>query len=73
MGSFEGAELCELVGLYLLSILKSEFGGKNIGLYKGDGPCCFENKPGPELEKIRKKIRKIQTSKLRLTCILRSI
>ena len=47
MGSFEGAELCELVGLYLLSILKSEFGGKNIGLYKGDGPCCFENKPGP--------------------------
>ena len=30
MGSFNGAEVCELVGLYLLNILESEFGGKNI-------------------------------------------
>ena len=37
MGSFDGAEVCELVGLYLLNILKSEFGGKNIGLYRDDG------------------------------------
>ena len=30
MRSFDRAELCELVGLYLLNILKSEFGGKNL-------------------------------------------
>ena len=52
-GSFDGAETCQLVGLYLLNILKSEFGGKNIGLFRDDGLSCFENKSGPELEKIK--------------------
>ena len=59
MGSFDGAEVCKLVGLYLLNILKSEFGGKNIGLYRVDGYSCFENRSGLELEKIKKKICKI--------------
>ena len=56
MGSFDGAELCEIVGLYLLNILKNEFGRKNIGLYRDDGLSSFENKSGPELAKIKKKI-----------------
>ena len=59
MGSFNGAEVCELVGLYLLNILESEFGGKNIGLYRDNGLSCCENKSGPELEKIKKKMCKI--------------
>ena len=59
MGRIDGAEVCELVGLYLLNILKSEFGGKNIGLYRDNGLNCFKNKSGPELEKIKKKICKI--------------
>ena len=59
MRSFDRAELCELVGLYLLNILKSEFVGKNIGLCRDDGFSCFENKSGPELEKIKKNICKI--------------
>ena len=37
IGSSDGAEVCQLVGLHLLNILKSEFGGKNIGLYRDDG------------------------------------
>lgn len=32
MANFDGAGVCELVGLYLLSILKTEFGPENIGL-----------------------------------------
>ena len=47
------------MGLYLLNILKNEFVGKNIGLYRDDCISCFENKSGPELEKIKKKICKI--------------
>ena len=47
------------MGLYLLNILKNEFGRKNIGLYRDDCISCFENKSGPELEKIKKKICKI--------------
>ena len=42
MGSFDGVEVCELVDLYLLNILKSEFGGNNIGFYRDDGLSCFE-------------------------------
>ena len=54
MGSFDGTEVSKLVGLYLLNILKSEFGGKNLGLYRDDGLSRFENKSGPELEKIKR-------------------
>ena len=36
MGSFDGAETCELVGCFLLSKLKTKCGGK-IGLYRDDG------------------------------------
>ena len=32
MGSHDGAELCELVGLYLLDLLTKEFGKQNIDL-----------------------------------------
>ena len=41
MGSFGGAEVCELVGLYLLDILRQEFGENKIGLYRDDGLSCF--------------------------------
>ena len=58
IGSFDGAEVCELVGLYLPNILKKEFCGKNIGLYRDDGLSCFEYKSGLELKK-KKKLRKI--------------
>ena len=58
MGSFDGAEVCELVGLYLLDILKNEFGGQNTGLYRDDGLCCFQKLSGPDLEKRKKKMCK---------------
>ena len=37
MGSFDGAEICELIGLYLLDKLSSLIGRKNVGLYRDDG------------------------------------
>ena len=61
MGSFNRAEVCKLVGLYLLKILKNEFGGKNIRLHRDNGLSCFESKSGPKLEKMKKKICKIFT------------
>ena len=59
MGSYDGAELRELVGLYLLDLLTKEFGKQNIGLYRDDGLSCFENISGPDSEKIKKKLFKI--------------
>ena len=59
MDSFDEAEVCELVGLYLLDILRKEFGDNKIGSYRDDGLSCFQNLSGPESEKIKKKLCKI--------------
>ena len=50
-GSCDGAEVCELVRLYILDILTEEFGHDKIGLYRDDRLGCFQNLSGPEFEK----------------------
>ena len=45
MGSYHGAEICELVGLYILHSLEERF-GKNIGLYRDDGLAVINTKSG---------------------------
>ena len=68
MGSYDSAEFCELVSLYLLDLLTKEFGKKNIGLYRDDGLSCFENISGPDSEKIKKKLFKIfKSNRLSIT------
>ena len=54
MGSFDGAETCELVGSYLLSKLPTAYRSK-IGLYRDDGLTAF-NLPPRKIESIKKKI-----------------
>ena len=56
MDSYDGAELCKLVVLYLLDLLTKEFVKQNIGLYRDDVLSCFENISGPDSEKIKKKL-----------------
>ena len=43
MGSYDGAEVCELVGLYILHKLTTAFPNGNIGLYRDDGLAAFRN------------------------------
>lgn len=57
MGSFDGAETCELVGCYILSLLTEKY-GRNIGLYRDDGLAAFNGNPH-EIEKIKKELCKI--------------
>ena len=57
--SYDGAEVCKLVGLYLLNLLTNEFGKHNIGLYRDDGLSCFQNISCPDSEKTKKKMCKI--------------
>ena len=59
MGSYDGAETCELVGLYILDILGKKFGKQNLGLYRDDGLAEFKNTTGRQSDKIRKDITKI--------------
>ena len=56
MESLKRAEVCELVGLYWLNILKTKIWW--IICLKDNGLTCFEIKSRPKLEKNKKKIRK---------------
>ncbi|PFX28035.1 hypothetical protein AWC38_SpisGene7288 [Stylophora pistillata] len=57
MGSFDGAETCELVGCFLLSILTEEY-GQNIGLYRDDGLAALNGTP-QEIENTKKGFCKV--------------
>ena len=58
MGAFDGAECCELVGLFMLHKLKNLIKKENIGLYRDDGLAVVEGS-GPEVDRIRKKVEKV--------------
>ena len=59
MGSYDGAEVCELVGLYMLNLITPLVGKNNVGLYRDDSLAILENASGPESERIKKKIIKV--------------
>ena len=52
MGAYDGAELCELVGTFLLYKISLKYNKNNIGLYRDDGLAVFKNVSGPKSEKV---------------------
>ena len=56
MGAYDSAEVCDIVGLYLLNLLKPI--GIQVGLYRDDG-LAISDKNGVGTEKIKKQITKI--------------
>ena len=56
MGSYDGAEIYELVGLYLLNKLSTVIGKSSVGLYRDDGIAAINNANGWKLERIRKDV-----------------
>ena len=54
MGSFDGAELPELLDLYILHILGEKYGEHRIGLYRDDGLACFRYTSAPQADEINK-------------------
>jgi hypothetical protein len=59
MRSFDGTEICELVGLFILNHLGKRFGKENIGLYRDDGLAIIKSKSARLLDKTRKELHKI--------------
>ena len=55
MGAYDGAEVAELTGLYILEKTKKIIKPTNIGLYRDDGLAVVQGS-GPEIERMRKKI-----------------
>ena len=54
MGAYDGAEVAELTGLYILEKMKKIIKPTNIGLYRDDGLAVVQGS-GPEIERMRKK------------------
>ena len=57
MGSWDGAETCEIVGSYMLSLIREKH-GDNVALYCDDGLGAFNATP-QEVEKTKKCLCKI--------------
>ena len=77
MGSFDGAEICELVSLYILSQLNSKYSSNgSIGLYRNDGLAAFYEISGPQADRIRNDITKCFSEhglKMSIACNLKTV
>ena len=59
MGAYDGAEVCELVGTYMLNVLSKKYNRNDFGLYQDEGSVVLENKSWPQSEQVKKNIQKI--------------
>ena len=59
MGCYNDAELCELVGSFILNKLPSIVNKFDIGLYRADGLGIFYNVSKPKIETQNKAIVKV--------------
>ena len=76
MGSNDGAETCEIVGLILLYSIGEKFNKNNIGLYRDNGLACFKNSNGHQNNKIGKELIKMPQThglKLEIKCNLKKV
>ena len=59
MDSYDGAEICKLVGIYILTRLATIIKKSNCGLYRDDGLVILRNVYGQQTDRTRKSIIKI--------------
>ena len=55
-GAYDEAEVCELVGIYMLSLLSKKHNKNDFGLYPDDGLTVFKDKTGLQSEQVKKNI-----------------
>ena len=67
MRSYDGAEICELVGLYILDVLGEKYGKYRIGFYRDDCLACFGNINGSQGERIRREFISLFKTKFKLS------
>ena len=62
MGAPDGAEVCELVGLFLLKEVKEKFPQLDYGLYRDDGLAAHDRISSRNMERIRQGLHKLFNS-----------
>ena len=58
MGTYDGVEVCELVGNLLFDQLSNKYNKMCFGLHRDDGLAVLKNKSGPQAESIKKDFQK---------------
>ena len=64
MGSYDGAEICGLSGIFMLSLTGNKYNPNNIGLYRDDGLVIFKNITGHNLNKLKRFFKKCLRTKV---------
>ena len=59
MGAYNGSEVCELIGIFMVSLLSKHTNKNHIGLHRDDGLAILKNTSDPEAEKLKKKLQKL--------------
>ena len=59
MDSFDGAQIRELVGIHILSLLQNELDKRSTGLYRDDGLVLLRNTSKQKTDRIRKDLIEI--------------
>ena len=65
MGSYDGAETCELIGAYIMSLIVPKF-KREVGLYRDDGIAVCRATPR-EIEKIKQVSNAFKANRLKIT------
>ena len=76
MGSNDGAEICELVGIYLLHEISKKYPRENIGLYRDDGLSILRKITGRQADIFRKETTQIMKTnglKIDIQCNLKVV
>ena len=64
IGSYDGAEVCELSGIFMLRLTGNKYNPNNIGLYRDDGLAIFKNTSGRNLNKLKRFSKKCLRTKV---------
>ena len=52
MGAYDGADVCEVICIYMLYLIGKKYNSKYIGVYREDGLAVFKSVNGPASAKI---------------------
>ena len=58
MGCLDGAEVCELVGTFILNKLNNVFQNNTFGLYRDDDLAVIKGLSGAKIERLKKNVVK---------------
>ena len=53
MGAYDGAELCELISIYMFFLLEKRYDSIKVEPYRDDGLALFKNVSEPAIEKMK--------------------